>query len=121
MQSLLVILLMLALFAPAEAQTVRPAPGAPTATTRPLAAAPARPITAPPLSTSGLQPLGSQPVLRGLPAAGTFYGLRNVADPRPQCRVQCAQDRYSCASSDDDSCGERWKQCVNTCGRTAAR
>src|SRR4051812_35654744 len=98
MQILLVILLMLALFAPADAQTVPPP----------------RPTTAAPLSA--LQPLRAQPALRGLPPSGTLSGLKSVGDATPQCRATCARDRYTCGGTDDDSCAQRWNQCVNTCG-----
>jgi len=108
---------------PAQAPRLRPAASAaPAPQTKPTgwdAAAGAAPATS------------SPPPLRILPDPS--QGLDSLAAPlapasitpipapqtATQCRAQCAEQRYFCATGDDSECSNRWSRCVLACGSAA--
>lgn len=97
----LALILALALGPVAVAQTAKPAPAPRPATMVPLTA-----------MQPGLRPLVPGQSLRGLPAPVS------IGDPAPQCRARCGAARATC---DDDSCDQRWTQCLAACGKSSGR
>jgi len=116
MRRLAVLLLILALAAPAAAQN--PNKGRITVIQQPPAKAqalrgpqaPAGPAELPETSP-GMSPLPANRILATLPQGG---------DPG-QCRLTCARNYYFCLAGDDaDICGPDWGQCRAACGGFAA-
>jgi hypothetical protein len=62
----------------------------------------------------------NQPVSRLALTSSTLSqglsGLPRVGDAAPICRAQCAQDRYTCLTVDDEVCDTGWARCVAGCG-----
>ena len=69
-------------------------------------------LSSPP--ASGLSAGGFGQPLRPFGGSGALVGLPPPGDPTPQCRIGCAQQRYTCG--DDDVCAQSWRQCVQACG-----
>jgi len=102
----IVILAVMAAAASAAGQTPpAPAPATP--------AQPVQGLGGQNLSSSALTSPFQRPPLAGL-SASSLNGLPAVGDPAPQCRVQCARQRYAC-DGDDGDCAQTWRQCAEAC------
>jgi hypothetical protein len=100
-----VILLSIALWA--SGALAAPAPRIP-----PRPPAPA----SPPIPPTPPVPLPPQTPVMPTLSSGGLPPPSQSGDPRPQCRAECAKQRYQC-SPDDEGCTDRWTQCLAACAR----
>lgn len=52
------------------------------------------------------------------PAKSGLTSLSSMGKGAPECRAECAEQRYSCLSSEDEGggqCDPRWTRCVAAC------
>lgn len=93
--------------APRPAPPVKPAARTPAQQSRPALAGTLLPQPAfqpsPGLAALGLAPMGL-----------------GVADQGPACRQACASSRYMCGT-DDETCADQWRQCIQACSGLGAR
>jgi hypothetical protein len=117
MRRLAALVVILALAAPAGAET--PRKGRLTVVQQPAKATPLRGMQGPveaPAEGAVPEPLAMTP----LPATRILATQAQAGDPG-QCRLTCARNYYFCLAADDaEICGPDWGQCRAACGGSAS-
>jgi hypothetical protein len=116
MRRLAALLMILALAAPAGAETAHK--GRLTVIQQPAKTAPLRGMQSPagtPIESASPEPLAMTP----LPATRILATQAQAGDPG-QCRLTCARNYYFCLAADDaEICGPDWGQCRAACSGPA--